>query len=68
MWGLRGESEVWGFWLPCCLFVFVCDHLADSAIRADSSGSVKELLRLRKLQEIRDSQSRFNHPHWFVLD
>lgn len=47
MWGLRGEAEIWGFWLPRCLFVFVCDHLADSAIRADSCVSVKELLRLR---------------------
>lgn len=47
MWGLRGEAELWGFWLPRCLFVLVCDYLADSAISADSSVSVKELLRLR---------------------
>lgn len=47
MWGLRGEAEIWGSWLPCCLFVFVCDHLADRAIGADSSVSVKELLSLR---------------------
>lgn len=50
--GTRGifvvKQRFWNSAFPAvCLFSFVCVGLADSAVRADSSASLKELLRLK---------------------
>lgn len=46
VWDLVAKQKFQDFAFPAvCLCV--CVHLADSAVRADSSASLKELLRLR---------------------